>query len=428
MKKAIASAVILTAVLCISGNLWAYSGDGDGSAGNPYQIANVADFQQLTIDDPNWNMSFILTADINLAGVTLTPVGNSSTEFTGVFDGNDNIISNAVINQPGSDYVGLFGYVGIGGQIRNLGVEDHNITGRDRVGGLVGMNDSGTITGCYATGSVTGTIYVGGLVGYNEGGLTSCYATGSVTGDGLVGGLVGYNYYGTLTACYATGSVSGFDYVGGLVGYNYYGTLTACYATGSVTGTVSGERIGGLVGWNNDGTLTACYATGSVTGNSSVGGLVGYNYDGTLTACYATGSVTGTDFVGGLVGYNYYGTLTACYATGSVTGTDDVGGLVGWNHVDSTITDCFWDTQTCLPATVGVGEGPSTGVTGKTTAEMKTLSTFTDAGWDFASVWAMPLGQYYPVLFLRQMGDLNSDARVDMFDFAIFAENWLEGI
>jgi hypothetical protein len=87
--------------------------------------------------------------------------------------------------------------------------------------------------------------------------------------------------------------------------------------------------------------------------------------------------------------------------------------------VSGAVTDCFWDKETS-------GQTTSAGGTGKTTAQMKTLSTFTEASWDFASVWAMPLGQY-PVLFLRQMGDLNSDARVDMQDFAIFAGQWLEG-
>jgi hypothetical protein len=111
--------------------------------------------------------------------------------------------------------------------------------------------------------------------------------------------------------------------------------------------------------------------------------------------------------------------------TGSVTGTGSyVGGLVGY-HRDGTLTSCFWDTQTS-GTTIGVGYGSSAGVIGKTTAQMKTLSTFTDASWDFASVWAMPLSQY-PVLFLRQMGDLNNDGVVDFKDFAIFADHWLEG-
>ena len=257
---------ILTAILCFNGNLLAYSGDGDGSTENPYQISTVEDWQQLMATPDDWGSSFILTADVNLAGVTLTPVGNSSTQFTGVFDGNDNIISNAVINQPGSDYIGLFGYVGSDGQILNLGVENVNITGADYVGGLVGYNDYGTLTDCYATGSVSGDGVVGGLVGWTSGTLTDCYATGSVSGTlNYVGGLVGQNYSGgTLTDCYATGSVSGKGRVGGLVGVNGSGsTLTDCYATGSVSGT--GNYVGGLVGYNDEGTITACYATGSVS-------------------------------------------------------------------------------------------------------------------------------------------------------------------
>ena len=101
--------VFLTAVLCFSGNLLAYTGLGDGSSANPYQIANVADFQQLCNTPDDWWASFILTANIDLTGETLTPIGNESTKFTGVFHGKDKIISNAVINQPSSDYIGLFG-------------------------------------------------------------------------------------------------------------------------------------------------------------------------------------------------------------------------------------------------------------------------------------------------------------------------------
>jgi hypothetical protein len=426
MKTKTAFILSLTVIITlVAGSAFgAYSG-GTGEPNNPYQIANVADFNQLSLDPNNWNKSFIMTADVNLAGVTLTPVGNNSKNFTGVFDGNDNIISNAVINQPSSNYIGLFGDVGSGGQIRNLGVEDVNITGSYHVGGMVGYNN-GTLTECYATGSVSGTgDYVGGLAGRNNSTLIECYATGSVTGSFCVSGLVGYNN-GLLTACYATGSVTGTGSVGGMVGYNNGGVLTACYATGSVSGT--GYGVGGLTGYNG-GTLTACYATGLVTGTGTwVGGLAGWNNGGTLIDCYATGSVTGTDFVGGLVGSNY-GTLTDCYATGSVTGTATyVSGLVGYNN--GMLTACFWDIQTS-GQTNGVGGGTSTGVTDKTTAEMKTLSTFTSAGWDFVEAWGIGNGQTSP--YLKSFNginpaDINYSGMVDMQDFAILAEHWLEGV
>ena len=371
--KGVFLAAILTAVLCFSGNLLAYSGDGDGSAESPYQISTIEDWQELMNTPGDWGSSFILTSDVNLAGITLTPVGNyPSAPFTGIFDGNDNIISNAVINQPGNNYVGLFGLVGSGGKIRNLGVENVNITGRDYVGGLVGWNSSGTLTGCYAAGSVSGT-------------------------GNCVGGLVGNNIVGTITTCYATGSVSGTGAVGGLVGVNgdlSYGggTITSCYAAGSVSGT--GNCVGGLVGVNY-GELTTCYSTGSVTETGNyVGGLVGYNDSGTLTSCYATGSVSGYQVVGGLVGWNIQGSVvTSCYATGSVSGNSSVGGLVGVNDGSGHIFSSFWDTETS-------GRATSAGGTGKTTLQMKTLSTFTNAGWDFNDTdgdpadWMMPSNDY----------------------------------
>jgi hypothetical protein len=113
-----------------------------------------------------------------------------------------------------------------------------------------------------------------------------------------------------------------------------------------------------------------------------------------------------------------WGTLTACYATGSVSGVDQVGGLVGENPYGSVVSS-FWDTQTS-------GQTTSAGGTGKTTAEMKTLSTFTSAGWDFVEIWGIEENQTYPFLRKYLTGDLNYDGGVDFVDFAIFAQHWLE--
>jgi hypothetical protein len=226
-----------------------YTG-GLGTTDDPYQISTVADLQLLMASPADWDKYFIQTADINMRGIEMTPVGNDVNNFTGSFDGQSYIISNVYINMPGSDNVGLFGEVS-GGQIRNLGVENVNITGRNYVGGLVGWDDSGSITNCYSTGTVSGYYDVGGLVGLNWSTLTSCYATGLVSGYYSVGGLVGYNGGGTLTSCYATGSVSGGDnsyYLGGLAGENY-GTIDNCYSTGAVTGRDSSYDLGGFVGW-----------------------------------------------------------------------------------------------------------------------------------------------------------------------------------
>lgn len=130
--KSVVLSAILTAVLCISGNLLAYSGDGEGTTENPYQISTVEDWQELMAEPNDWSSSFILTADINLAGVTLRPVGRSIegylTPFNGVFNGNDNIISNAVVYATHcNDDIGLFDYIDTDGQISNLGLSRMSI-------------------------------------------------------------------------------------------------------------------------------------------------------------------------------------------------------------------------------------------------------------------------------------------------------------
>ena len=130
--------------------------------------------------------------------------------------------------------------------------------------------------------------------------------------------------------------------------------------------------------------INNCFSTGSVTGAKYVGGLVGNN-GASMTNCYSTVSVTvSSDLAGGLIGYNS-AAVTNCYSSGSVSGSSStIGGLVGDNG--GTITNSFWDTQIS-------GQSSSDGGTGKTTALMKTQSTFTDAGWDFTSpVWAITGG------------------------------------
>jgi hypothetical protein len=90
------------------------------------------------------------------------PVGNV---YTGTFDGAGFIISNLMINRPLEDNVGLFAKVT--GEIRNLGLLNFSVIGKDNVGCLTGVNST-FITNCYSTGSVTGNNNVGGLVGQNE--------------------------------------------------------------------------------------------------------------------------------------------------------------------------------------------------------------------------------------------------------------------
>ena len=272
--------------------------------------------------------------------------------YIAIFEGNDHMISNLYINRA-TDFVGLFGVLGSGGEVRNVGIEGGSVRGSDDVGGLVGYNYGGTISACYATGNaetsgVSGK--AGGLVGWNRGTISACYATGkaTATGDyGIAGGLVGQN--------------------------SNSGTIRACYATGNATAAVNG-RAGGLVGHNgSSGTIRASHATGNTTTtNGFAGGLVGY-HAGTIRASYATGDATTTNgFAGGLVGFGQDGTIIASFCTGdaTATGSGTVGGLVGDNTDGGTITKSYFDSDRSS-ATQGVGKPAGMANLGKTTAALQ---------------------------------------------------------
>ncbi len=394
------------------------------------------------------------------------PIGIQSYLFTGTLDGQGYEIYDLFINRPSQNYIGLFGEVSVGGIVQNIGVTSITITGYNYVGGLVGYS-SGTVSNCYATGTVTGESFVGGLMGsIVYGSVTNCYATGDISAHVDVGGLAGFNDYGTVSNSYSTSSVTGNSAVGGLTGGNS-GNVNNSYSTGNITstiecagglvgynrgsvsnshstGSVNGDyTVGGLVGWNYAGSVNNCYSTGSVTGNLGVGGLLGVNggnaYDsaGAVSNSYSAGSVTGDYTVGGLVGWNLNGSINNCYSTGSVTGNLRVGGLLGANgqneidvpstvsnsystgtvtgnighpsvgglvgqNWEGTVSDSFWDTETS-------GQATSAGGTGKTTAQMQDIATFSEAGWNIIAVanpgtrnpsyiWNIVNGVTYPFL------------------------------
>lgn len=233
-----------------------------------YKICTTEDLIQLAAmanDYKTGNCTFVLANDIDLSTVdNWTPIGDGYA-FGGTFDGNGYTISNLKINTTNNP-TGLFGWTT--GTIKNLGVENVNITGASDVGGLIGKA-AGTVSNCYTTGSVImasyttdsgGTAVVsdaGGLVGTNFGKIIDCYSEANVTGDGnIVGGLVGYSSGDGIIRCYAAGNVSGKGYVGGLAGRAYC-TVEDSYSMGTVYGDF---YEGGLIGeTSSTAVLTNCY-------------------------------------------------------------------------------------------------------------------------------------------------------------------------
>ena len=217
------------------------------------------------------DINITLDTDIDLTGKDWTPIGTSfSNKYTGTFDGGGHTIKGLTVT-TNDQFVGLFGSIGYAGTVKNVMMEDVQITSNRSsgfAGGVAGYSE-GTIENCSVSGSVSGTVYVGGVVGAQIGGsITGCSSSATVKGTVDVGGVAGQtNSSATLTACYATGNVTieinpAKNIAGGsLVGMNAGSSLLACYATGNVTSTGSSTgkvHIGGFLG-NNYTTVTACY-------------------------------------------------------------------------------------------------------------------------------------------------------------------------
>ncbi len=347
---------------------------GSGTETDPYRISTAEEFARLSWFGQVLDAHIVLTSHLDLTGVLLSPFGDLG-EFQGVFDGQGYVITNATIDLPESDFVGLFARLGRAGIIKNLSLENVAINGRNRVGALVGtmegsyeivtsggetdldLGDFSIVSGCAASGTISGQLKVGGLAGVLFlGKIDGSHTNTRVSGSSYLGGLVGGSWLGIVNDSSATGDVNGQgDGVGGLAGYllgvdvfqhidgEYkLGSFTDSHASGSVTGN---DLVGGLVGESTGegAEIIRCSSTASVEGNDYVGGLVGKNhFQAFVEGSSSNGSVFGNDHVGGLVGVNANNSLiTNCHSANTVQGGDYVGGLVGINESGSTISHSY---------------------------------------------------------------------------------------
>ena len=281
-----------------------------------------------------------------------------------------------------ADNKGVGGFVGYSyGKITLtdcVNEKNATITGKERVGGLVGYigkadSDSQkemVISGCEnkaaVTSNSTNDVYgIGGIVGYNSGhkvAMTNCINSGAITGTHETAGIIGYSDHSDISNCTNSGAVSGFATVGGIVGKMGGGSIVSCKNTGTVKASkardidgVNGAYLGGIAGWAG-GNVNNCYNSGTVTtetswGNSNiVGGIVGYLVNGkTVSYCYNSGTIVGSSQIGGIIGYlpGALTTVTYCYHSGrinSVWNENNVAkGSLGYiTGNDTSVLDSCW--------------------------------------------------------------------------------------
>lgn len=304
---------------------------GDGSLDNPYLISTQEDLLEMAVDTNSYDKCFIMTADVDLSDVNCSKALIAPD------------LDDVTEFHQGAVFSGRFD--GAGFFIRNLTI-DTSSASNDYLG-LFGLLMNAEISNLHLEGvDIRGGVnsdYIGGLCGeilFQFSSVNRCSVSGSVRGgeeSQFVGGLCGRNFSGTISQCFAEGEFYGDLCAGGLCGYNEYGTIVDSYSSSSIEKASSSRNIGGFCGLNA--------------------------YDGaSILRCYSSGAVS------------------------SGFGSNNIGGFCGGNA--GQISSCFWDMESS-------GLSTSAGGTGKTTIQMKTLSTFSDVGWDFSTLWQM---DGYPVL------------------------------
>jgi len=182
-----------------------------------------------------------LTADIDLAGITWTPIGSEAVKFQGKFDGQEHRITNLICELPEQNYVGFFGVIGDGADIRNLVIDAScSFTGAAYVAGVIGgSNGSGNayITNVGNEANVFGSANnAAGIIGVSMSSachffIDNCYNMGEITG---------YN---------ESASISGWIGDASTISNSYNGN----YAIVGVDGNKTFARFG------SDPTFTNCY-------------------------------------------------------------------------------------------------------------------------------------------------------------------------
>ncbi len=246
---------------------------GSGTAEAPYEVSTaeeLAAFRDAVNNGADYaGKTVALTADITLSDAW-TPIGNKSKQFKGTFEGGGHCIKYLNVNingdgyQYGDSYGGLFGYIGTGGTVQNLGV-----TGKVSVilpnndayaGGIAGRN-KGTIKNCFTTveveawgGNSYTDSYAGGIAGCNQANISNCYATGEISLALYAGGIAGdsdFSNDGTISYCYATGKVNNNQNAAGIA-YKQ-ASVTHCIALNTKGITSSGTiyRVSSIAGTDN---------------------------------------------------------------------------------------------------------------------------------------------------------------------------------
>ncbi|UJP65218.1 MBG domain-containing protein [Mongoliitalea daihaiensis] len=345
---------------------------GTGTILDPYQIEDWEHLFNIRYFNDNY---FILNNDLDNSSsgynIYASPSANEGIGWLPAnyigninLDGKGYTIADLNCFRPNHWGNGIFEYL-YNSSVKNLILKNFNIEGQSSSGSIAGYAENTLFENVQViNGNIISTEYSGGL-------------------------LIGGGYAVSILNSSAEGDLSGQYYLGGFSGEFYNGRIENSFADVSISGT---ESIGGLVGsyytWGSENFISKSFAKGTISGVRYLGGLVGQAYQSKIINAYSQVDVIGSDnYIGGIVGYGDNILLQNIYSTGEVQGEGEYVGILTGSFFNSSLLQSFWDIQ------ISGEEENIGGGTGLSTSEMKTKTTFTEADWDFESIWIIKVAE-----------------------------------
>lgn len=312
-------------MLCFAAMLLAF---GVSAGAEETDVIRISTAEELAAMAEDLTADYVLTEDIDLAGIEWTPIGtfasagespeeqeipDAALAFTGTFDGDGHTIKNLCITGEDGVAVGLFGCIAET-EVGNFTLENASVEGTVMVADAVGYSYCST---------VHDVVLTGGKVTAFE---------GEMSGEGMYGGIVGAGMSSMIMDCAAEADVMIPDHTAnaGIVGGGLEGTsVVNCTATGSVTAGNFCYGLGGVSGcgfgaeeFTNckavDVQITAgadCFWIGSITGYA--GGYEDPAFETPVTVfsgCEAENvTITRTAGMDDLVGGSFFSEEAAAY-------------------------------------------------------------------------------------------------------------------
>ena len=305
MKKVLATILALVMALGLCSVSWADTTLAKGTD-EKYHITSADDlktFAAMVNSGTDFSGdTIVLDESIALTENPWTPIGNAETKlFKGTFDGDGHKITGLKITS--GSYIGLFGYVGEGAEIKNVNLVGANVFGGKRVGALIGqIKGNATVSNCTvdSTSHVTGSdSNTGGLIGEVFGPTTGTitvnldhltnHAAVENTADAhsRAAGIIAQVTRGaivTISSCKNYGHITTNNgYAGGIVAAKQGGSKVSfenCSNAGTA-GTLTGKYTGNLIAWLVGGNWLSMTNSGdarTAIGAVNISGNEGYTF------------------------------------------------------------------------------------------------------------------------------------------------------